>query len=119
MANNAQVKLAIYMYKIKKNVQFLLFIVLDRNKQLLLSNIIENLVEGWYSLEQYNGFEGRTSFHPLLWISSGLTGSWKLSAYIRFGSLRSVKVLKLMVKEAKEVLLPLVLTLLHFLGFQI
>ena len=36
----------------------------------------------------------KTSFHPLLWTSSGLTGSWKLSAYIRFGSLRSVKVLK-------------------------
>ena len=42
----------------------------------------------------------RTSFHPLLWTSSGLTGSWKLSTYIRFGSLRSVKVLKLRVKEA-------------------
>ena len=24
----------------------------------------------------------KTSFHPLLWTSSGLTGSWKLSAYI-------------------------------------
>ena len=42
----------------------------------------------------------KTSFHPLLWTSSGLTGSWKLSTYIRFGSLRSVKVLKLGVKEA-------------------
>ena len=36
----------------------------------------------------------KTSFHPLLWTSSGLTGSWKLSAYIRFGSLRSVKSVK-------------------------
>ena len=28
----------------------------------------------------------KTSFHPLLWTSSGLTGSWKLSAYIsRYG----------------------------------
>ena len=36
----------------------------------------------------------KTSFHPLLWTSSGLTGSWKLSAYIGFGSLRSVKSVK-------------------------
>ena len=36
----------------------------------------------------------KTSFHPLLWTSSGMTGSWKLSAYIRFGSLRSVKSVK-------------------------
>ena len=46
----------------------------------------------------------KTIFHPLLWTSSGLTGSWKLSTYIRFGSLRSVKVLKLRVKEAWKVL---------------
>ena len=49
----------------------------------------------------------KTSFHPLLWTSSGLKGSWKLSTYIRFGSLRSVKVLKLMVirslRSAKSV----------------
>ena len=37
----------------------------------------------------------KTSFHPLLWTSSSLTGSWKkLSAYTRFGSLRSVKSVK-------------------------
>ena len=42
-------------------------------------------------------FGWKTSFHPLLWTSSGLKGSLKLSTYIRFGSLRSVKVLTLMV----------------------
>ena len=26
----------------------------------------------------------KTSFHPLLWTSSGLTGSWKLSTYIGY-----------------------------------
>ena len=61
------------------------------------------LVESWRTVV----FSGtvhwlylNTSFHPLLWTSSGLTGTWKLSTYIGFGSLRSVKVLKLMVKEA-------------------
>ena len=65
------------------------------------------LVESWRTVV----FSGtvhwlylKTSFHPLLWTSSGLTGSWKLSAYIGFGSLRSVKVLKLMVRKPKEVL---------------
>ena len=50
------------------------------------------------SLEVFSGtvhwFCSKTSFHPLLWTSSGLKGSWKLSAYIRFGSLRSVKSVK-------------------------
>ena len=49
----------------------------------------------------------KTSFHPLLWTSSGLKGSCKLSAYIRFESLRSVKVLNLMLirslRSAKSV----------------
>ena len=30
----------------------------------------------------------KTSFHPLLWTSSGLKGTWKLSAYISLVSLR-------------------------------
>ena len=51
-----------------------------------------------WSLEVFSGtvhwFCSKTSFHPLLWTSSGLKGSWKLSAYIRFGSLRSVKSVK-------------------------
>ena len=59
-----------------------------------------NIEVCWYSLEQNIGFVGRQAFHPLLWTSSGLKGSWKLSTYIRFGSLRSVKVLKLMVIRA-------------------
>ena len=29
-------------------------------------------------------FDLKTSFHPLLWTSSGLRGTWKLSAYIGF-----------------------------------
>ena len=56
------------------------------------------LVESWRIViisGTVHWFWLKTSFHPLLWTSSGLTGSWKLSAYIRFGSLRSVKVLKL------------------------
>ena len=41
--------------------------------------------ESW-SLEVFSGtvywFCRKTSFHPLLWTSSGLKGTWKLSAYI-------------------------------------
>ena len=33
----------------------------------------------------------KTSFHPLLWTSSGLKGTWKLSAYISLVSLRCAK----------------------------
>ena len=39
-------------------------------------------------------FDLKTSFHPLLWTSSGLRGTWKLSAYIGLGSLRSAKSVK-------------------------
>ena len=39
-------------------------------------------------------FWRKTSFHPLLWTSSCLKGTWKLSAYIGLGSLRSVKSVK-------------------------
>ena len=52
------------------------------------------LVESWRIViisGTVHWFWLKTSFHPLLWTSSGLTGSWKLSTYIRFGSLRSVK----------------------------
>ena len=55
------------------------------------------LVESWRIViisGTVHWFWLKTSFHPLLWTSSGLTGSWKLSAYIRFGSLRSVKSVK-------------------------
>ena len=55
------------------------------------------LVESWrivITSGTVHWFWLKTSFHPLLWTSSGLTGSWKLSAYIRFGSLRSVKSVK-------------------------
>ena len=55
------------------------------------------LVESWRIVVisgTVHWFWLKTSFHPLLWTSSGLTGSWKLSAYIRFGSLRSVKSVK-------------------------
>ena len=56
------------------------------------------LVESWRIViisGTVNWFWLKTSFHPLLWTLSGLTGSWKPSAYIGFGSLRSVNVLKL------------------------
>ena len=49
------------------------------------------LVEVWYSLEQYIGLKEEQAFHPLLWTSSGLKGTWKLSAYIALGSLRCAK----------------------------
>ena len=55
------------------------------------------LVESWRIViisGTVHWFWLKTSFHPLLWTSSGLTGSWKLSAYIGFGSLRSVKSVK-------------------------
>ena len=55
------------------------------------------LVESWRKViisGTVHWFWLKTSFHPLLWTSSGLTGSWKLSTYIRFGSLRSVKSVK-------------------------
>ena len=39
-------------------------------------------------------FDLKTSFHPLLWTSSGLRGTWKLSAYTGLGSLRSAKSVK-------------------------
>ena len=55
------------------------------------------LVESWRKVIiswTVHWFWLKTSFHPLLWTSSGLTGSWKLSAYIGFGSLRSVKSVK-------------------------
>ena len=39
-------------------------------------------------------FEGRQAFHPLLWTSSGLKGTWKLSAYIGLVSLRCAKTVK-------------------------
>ena len=60
-----------------------------------------------WSLEVFSGtvhwFCSKTSFHPLLWTSSGLKGSWKLSAYIRFGSLRSVKSVKTLVCDAHNI----------------
>ena len=39
-------------------------------------------------------FDLKTSFHPLLWTSSGLKGTWKLSTYIGWGSLRCAKSVK-------------------------
>ena len=39
-------------------------------------------------------FDLKTSFHPLLWTSSGLKGTWKLSTYIGLGSLRCAKSVK-------------------------
>ena len=50
----------------------------------------ENIAEFWRIVVisgTVHWFWLKTSFHPLLWTSSGLTGSWKLSTYIRFGSL--------------------------------
>ena len=55
------------------------------------------LVESWRIViisGTVHWFWLKTSFHPLLWTSSGLTGSWKISAYIGFGSIRSVKSVK-------------------------
>ena len=55
------------------------------------------LVESWRIViisGTVHWFWLKTSFHPLLWTSSGLTGSWKLSTYIGLGSLRSVKSVK-------------------------
>ena len=49
------------------------------------------LVEVWYSLEQYIGLKEVQRFHPLLWTSSGLKGTWKLSTYIGLVSLRCAK----------------------------
>ena len=40
----------------------------------------------------------KTSFHPLLWTSSGLKGTWKLSAYIGLVSLRCAKTVKKLVQ---------------------
>ena len=39
-------------------------------------------------------FWRKTSFHPLLWTSSGLKGTWNLSAHIGLGSLRCAKSVK-------------------------
>ena len=79
------------------------------NVQELLHNILAKtcinwcrflilLVESWRIViisGTVHWFWLKTSFHPLLWTSSSLTGSWKkLSTYIRFGSLRSVKSVK-------------------------
>ena len=36
----------------------------------------------------------KTSFHPLLWTSSGLKGTWKLSTYVGLVSLRCAKTVK-------------------------
>ena len=77
----------------------------------LIKNTTISITDICWSLEVFSGtvhwFCSKTSFHPLLWTSSGLKGSWKLSTYIRFGSLRSVKVLNLMVirslRSAKSV----------------
>ena len=57
---------------------------------LQISDNYVSFVEVWYSLEQYIGCR-KTSFHPLLWTSSGLKGTWKLSAYISLVSLRCAK----------------------------
>ena len=53
-----------------------------------------NLVEGWYSLEQYIGFEGRQAFIHYCGLHQVWLEAEKLSTYIRFGSLRSVKSVK-------------------------
>ena len=53
-----------------------------------------NLVEAWYSLEQYIGLKEDKAFTPLLWTSSGLKGTWKLSTYIGLVSLRCAKTVK-------------------------
>ena len=65
------------------NVRTCILIICFRHK-------VFNLVEVWYSLEQYIGCR-KTSYHPLLWTSSGLKGTWKLSAYISLVSLRCAK----------------------------
>ena len=67
------------------------YIITAPVKQAKSEEIGEIFVEAWYSLEQYIGFEGRQAFHPLLWTSSGLKGTWKLSTYIGLGSLRCAK----------------------------
>ena len=66
----------------------------QEERDLILWNTHGGLVEAWYSLEQYIGFWRKTSFHPLLWTSSGLKGTWKLSAYVGLGSLRCAKSVK-------------------------
>ena len=52
------------------------------------------LVESWRIVVisgTVHWFDLKTSFHPLLWTSSGLKGTWKLSTYIGLGSLRCAK----------------------------
>ena len=77
----------------------LVFFHLHSNYSCVWCRFLILLVESWRTVV----FSGtvhwlflKTSFHPLLWTSSGLTGSWKLSIYIGYGSL---KVLKIIVKE--------------------
>ena len=77
------------------NVETCLSLKLKRNQSKSQVNSIRE--ESWRIViisGTVHWFWLKTSFHPLLWTSSGLTGSWKLSAYIRFGSLRSVKSVK-------------------------
>ena len=52
------------------------------------------LVESWSKVVisgTVHWFDLKTSFHPLLWTSSGLRDTWKLSAYIGLGSLNQYK----------------------------